>query len=85
MAARVIVLEGTRLSDALLEFRRSVDLCYRRSWYKRRFGYYEKSSVRQRRKKRLQQRNRRSYQRDGGRVSMYMGLKRLHMREGGFL
>jgi len=84
MAARVIVSDGTRLSDALLQFRRSVDLCYRRSWYKRRFGYYEKPSVRQRRKKLLQQHNRRSYQRADGRVSMYMGLQRLHMREGGF-
>ncbi len=84
MAARVIVSDGTRLSDALLKFRRNVDLCYRRSWYKRRFSYYEKPSVRQRRKKRLQQHNRRSYQSHGGRVSVYMGLTRLHMREGGF-
>ena len=84
MTVRVIVPEGARLSDVLRHHRRSVDLCYRRSWYKRRFGYYEKTSVLQRRKKRLQERNRRLYERDGGRLGMYMGLKRLHMREGGF-
>lgn len=84
MPVRLIVPDGSNLSDALLKLRRNVDLYYRRSWYKRRFGYYDKPSARQRRKRRPEQRNRRSYQRHGGRVGMYMGLRTLHMREGGF-
>lgn len=84
MSVRLIVPDGVPLRDVLIDFNRRVDLCYRRSWHKRRFGYYEKPSVLHRRSKRLNARNSKNLRKRGKRVGMYMGLRTLHGREGGF-
>lgn len=84
MPVRFAVPQDQPLSRSLRAMRREVDLCYQRSWYKRRFGYYEKPSVLRRRKKRLHKRNQQSLIHRRRRVGMYMGLITLHRREGGF-
>jgi ribosomal protein S21 len=81
MGVRVVVKEGESLQSALRKLSRGVDFHYRRSWYKKRIGYYEKGSIRRRRKKRLQEYNRKLW---AGTLRMYMGLKALHRREGMF-
>ncbi|MES2789711.1 MAG: 30S ribosomal protein S21 [Planctomycetota bacterium] len=84
MGVRVEVGEGESLHDALRRLRGHVQHHCRRAWYKTRVGYYEKPSVRKRRKKRLQQRNRFLFKMHGASIRMYHGLRSLHSRVGGF-
>ena len=84
MGVRIIVAEPVGLQHAIKQLKKQVDLKCRRAWYKRRLGYYEKPSVLRRRKERLRQRNLKLVEHGGSPVKMYMYLKTLHKREGGF-
>ena len=78
---KVILRDGESLSSALQRFRKSVNIAYRRQFYKGRISCYEKPSDKRRRAKRAGRRRSRLRGRyGGGDFTVYMGLRGLHSR-----
>lgn len=82
MPAKVIVRDGETIHSALFRFRKAVHVEYRRQFYKKRLGCYEKRSDLRRRQKRAMERRKWRYNvfgHDAG-VSVYIGLRQLWSR-----
>lgn len=84
MGVRIIVSGSKGLQEAFKQLKDQVRHKCRRAWYKGRLGYYEKRGELRRRKELLRQRNVKSLEHGQSPVKMYMNLKQLHQREGGF-
>jgi ribosomal protein S21 len=57
MSVKIEVYDGEEISVALERFNDKVFWEYRKSWYKRRFGYYEKPGTRRRKKRMMRYRD----------------------------
>ncbi len=83
MSANVEVHEEETIQIAIKRFRKVVSQKFSRSWYKSRVGYYEKPSIRKRRKQHIAEINRRKDLKDPNSrtLKMKMGLSWLYERK----
>lgn len=82
MAAKIRVREGESIDSALERFRKVVSSAYRRQFYKKRIGCYDKPSDRRRRKNSTGQRREAIRQRSGwaNPLDVFLNLRQLHSR-----
>jgi ribosomal protein S21 len=81
MTIKIEVLEGESIASAVIRFRKKVHQNGIRSWYKSRVGYYEKPSIKRRRKRRLAWINGQCFAADKSPLKMKMGINWLYERK----
>lgn len=81
MGTKIEVLEGESIHSALKRLQTQLDHGVSRSWYKSRVGYYEKPSIKQRRKRRIAWINKRCDATTTRTLKMKMGFKWLYERK----
>ncbi|PQO34218.1 30S ribosomal protein S21 [Bremerella cremea] len=80
MTSKIELQSNESIDSAVRRFHKQISTKFSRSWYKSRAGYYEKPSVRKRRKRRLAQINRRAHPKSNT-LKMKMGRHWLYARK----